>query len=145
MSDRNSIAAGWIVIGLILCQFVPLNRINPPSGNSAGIPSDVRAVLEAHCYRCHSNETKWPVSAYIAPLSWFVVGKVHEARNALNFSNYQDKPVALRSAVNSRIHTIANSRNLSRHACIPGFQQIRMTGQERRRLLDWSSDNNCEP
>jgi hypothetical protein len=145
MSDRNSIAAGWIVIVLILCQFIPLDRTNPPSANPAGIPSDVRAVLKAHCYRCHSNETKWPPSAYIAPLSWIVVREVHEARNALNFSNYQDKPVALRSAVNCRIHKIANSGNLTSHDGIPGFQQIRMTGQERRLLLDWTSDNNCEP
>ena len=145
MSDRNSIAAGWIVIVLILCQFVPLDRINPPSGNSADIPPDVRAVLKANCYRCHSNETKWPLSAYIAPLSWIIVREVHEARTTLNFSNYQDTPAALRSAVNCRIHKIANSRDLTRHACIPGFQQISISGQERRLLLDWTSGNNCEP
>jgi hypothetical protein len=144
MSPRNSTAAGWFVIVLILCQFVPLNRINPPAETPAGIPSDVRTVLVTHCYRCHSNETKWPLSAYIAPLSWIVVLEVHEARNALNFSNYQGRPLAFRSKARSGIHKISNSGNLSLHASIPGFPQIRMTEHERLVLLEWSSDNNRE-
>lgn len=140
MSKRNSIAAGWIVIALILCQFVPLNRTNPGSETPAGIPAEVRTVLVANCYRCHSYETKWPASAYIAPLSWFVVREVHKARKVLNFSNFQKQSSAERSAFRFGIHKIAASENISRHAAIVGFQQIRMSEKERRLLLDWSSD-----
>ncbi|NTW51743.1 MAG: heme-binding domain-containing protein [Chlorobiaceae bacterium] len=140
MNKGNSTTAGWIIIALILCQFVPLNRINPPSTTPSAIPADVRSVLAAHCYRCHSNETKWPVSAYIAPLSWIVVREVHKARNAMNLSNYRDSPPAVRSAVAKAIRKISESGNLSRHAGIPGFPQIRITGQERRTLLEWASD-----
>ncbi|HWR01017.1 MAG TPA: heme-binding domain-containing protein [Chlorobaculum sp.] len=139
MSKRNRIAAGWIVIALILCQFVPLNRSNPVSGTPDGFPAEIRTVLVAHCYRCHSYETKWPVSAYIAPLSWIVVREVHKAREALNFSNLRKQPTADGDTARFGIHKIADSKNISRHATIVGFPQIRMTEKERRLLLDWSS------
>jgi hypothetical protein len=145
MSTRNSIVAGWVVIVMILCQLVPLNRVNPHSEPSANLPADVRAVLMKHCFQCHSNSTQWPISAYIAPFSWIVVREVHEARNALNFSTVQNKGLAGRTTSRNGIYKLATAGNLSRHARIPGFPKIMMSKHEQKLLLDWSARNKCEP
>ena len=51
-------------------------------------PRDVQWILRRACYDCHSTETRWPIWAYVAPLSWQVVGDVERARSVLNFSDW---------------------------------------------------------
>ncbi len=42
------------------------------------------------CYSCHSNETDWPVYAYVAPMSWLVRYDVESGRDELNFSDWDE-------------------------------------------------------
>ena len=43
------------------------------------------------CFDCHSNETKWPWYAHVAPVSWLVQHDVDDGRKHLNFSEWQKK------------------------------------------------------
>jgi hypothetical protein len=43
------------------------------------------------CWDCHSNETKWPLYARLAPTSWLLAHDIHNARNHLNFSKWADE------------------------------------------------------
>ena len=40
------------------------------------------------CGDCHSNESKWPAYAYVAPVSWFVVHHVNDGRDGFNTSEF---------------------------------------------------------
>ena len=73
---------------LVLAQFVPVDRTNPPVVEEIDAPVEVRAVLERACYDCHSNETVWPAYSYVAPVSWLVARDVHEGREHLNYSEW---------------------------------------------------------
>ncbi len=75
-----------VVFVLALAQLVPLDRTNPPVDGEAPASGEVREVLRRSCYDCHSHETRWPWYAHVAPVSWWVVHDVHEAREHLNFS-----------------------------------------------------------
>ena len=77
-----------IVLALIVLQFVPVERSNPPVEAEVPAPANVRAVLKQSCYDCHSNETRWPWYSHVAPVSWLVAHDVHEARKHLNFSTW---------------------------------------------------------
>ncbi|RXK80712.1 hypothetical protein EST62_12400 [Chlorobaculum sp. 24CR] len=136
--------AGWIIIALILIQFIPLNRVGPPSKPPSQISGSVLAVLKPHCFDCHSDETKWPRSAYIAPLSWYVTGKVRQAREALNFSRFDALPDAARREIEQSAFSLAESDGLSEHGEIPGFPPVSMTKKERVTLAGWASNNNRE-
>ncbi len=46
-------------------------------------------VLRTSCYDCHSNEVEWPWYSNVAPASWLVVYDVNEAREHMNFSEWQ--------------------------------------------------------
>jgi len=78
---------------LVLIQFYPLDRSNPPVTAEIETPPEVKVVLKESCYDCHSNETVWPFYAYIAPVSWLVVRDVHKARHDVNFSEWGSIPV----------------------------------------------------
>jgi len=80
----------YVLISIILIQFIPINRNNPPVDNNLVIstPKDVEVILKNSCYDCHSNETVWPVYSYIAPISWLVAKDVKNGREELNFSEW---------------------------------------------------------
>jgi hypothetical protein len=72
----------------IAIQLVPVDRSNPAVESDVPAPEPVRAVLRRACYDCHSNESVWPWYSRVAPVSWLIARDVHEGREALNFSRW---------------------------------------------------------
>ena len=80
-----------LVLGVlaVLIQLVPVDRSNPPVTGEISAPEPVLATLRSSCYDCHSNETTWPWYSRVAPVSWRIAGHVEEAREHLNFSEWE--------------------------------------------------------
>ena len=78
-----------LVVAMIVIQFVPVERTNPPVTGTIAAAPDVQAILQRSCYDCHSHETVWPWYSYVAPVSWLVADDVREAREHVNFSTWQ--------------------------------------------------------
>lgn len=144
MKNRFSTIAGWIVIVLILCQFIPLNRVDLTARIPATIPDDVAPVLKEHCLTCHSGQTRWPRSAYIAPLSWYVTSRVRQARQALDFSDYDALSLTAKRRIATTVSAFARKTDIAGHGQIPGFTPPELNQQERQRLIDWQRNNNRE-
>jgi len=120
----------WSLLSLILMQFIPLNRINPPAGADIGAPDLVKNALKRGCYDCHSNETHWSGIAYIAPLSWLVSDIVTSGRKALNFSaGYKEK--------NSEINRIISERPAHQRLYYLWKADAQLTDSETSALLKW--------
>jgi hypothetical protein len=79
-----------LAVLFLAIQLVPAGRTNPPPTKSLEAPPDVLAILRRSCYDCHSNESRWPWYAYVAPVSWLVVHDVEDGRKELNFSHWGD-------------------------------------------------------
>ncbi len=86
-----------LIIVLVLfvgIQFLQVNKHNPPVDNTQnfvdinGTPDDIKAMLQATCYDCHSNETHYPWYTYINPIGWFLKYHIDEGREELNFSEW---------------------------------------------------------
>lgn len=75
-----------------LAQVLPYGRVdNPPVRQEPAWDSPRTRELAARaCFDCHSNESKrqW---YHLAPASWWVASHVREAREHLNFSEW-DRP-----------------------------------------------------
>jgi len=83
--------AGLVVFGAL--QLVPYgwSHPNPPVTRDAPWPDAASAeIARDSCYDCHSNETDWPLYAYVAPMSWLVRRDVEGGRDELNFSRWDD-------------------------------------------------------
>lgn len=74
-----------IVIGI---QFFSINKTNPPVSAEFDASPEIKGIFKRACYDCHSNETKWPWYANVAPVSWLVSDDVEEGRRHLNFSGW---------------------------------------------------------
>ena len=77
-----------LLTAIIIIQFIPVDRDNPEVQEEIAAPAEVKTILQRSCYDCHSNKTEWPFYSYIAPVSWFVANDVQEAREDMNFTEW---------------------------------------------------------
>jgi hypothetical protein len=103
--------AGALVVAFIAIQFVPAHRTNRLGTGDPQAPRDVQWILRRACYDCHSTETRWPIWAYVAPISWQVVSDVERARKMVNFSDWASYDTTTQRALR---HTIAFSTSSHR-------------------------------
>src|SRR5688500_14272862 len=79
------VLAALLVVALLL----PFGRVeNPPvTAEPAWDSPRTRELVARSCFDCHSNQSKrqW---YHLAPVSWFVAHEVAEAREHLNFSEW---------------------------------------------------------
>lgn len=83
-----------LVVILVAIQFIPVDK------NDAATPevtafeaetqpsAEVKNILSANCYDCHSNKTAYPWYAKIAPVSLWIGHHVEEGKEHLDFSNW---------------------------------------------------------
>jgi hypothetical protein len=83
-----------ILIVFLLVQLIPVNRENPEFDVEYDFdaPDNVKEIVVNSCYDCHSNQTDWPFYSMVAPVSWFVVSDVNDARKKVNFSEWLLQP-----------------------------------------------------
>ena len=87
----------WLVFAVfVILQFIPNTYPEVIKSNeydliqTGMVPDEIGQILRTSCYDCHSNETKYPWYAYIAPVSWLVVRDVKQGRSDLNFSEWDN-------------------------------------------------------
>jgi len=84
-----AINAAIVLVVFVLIQIIPVPRDNPPLQREPAWDSpETRTLAVQACFDCHSNETKWPAYARVAPFGWLIWYDVVEGREALNFSEW---------------------------------------------------------
>jgi cytochrome c len=108
-------AAGLVGLGYVHPFGNP--RVEPPQSpgtllQDANMPSGAKAVLLAKCADCHSNETRWPIYARIAPGSWLIEKDIVEARKRINLSQWKDTPLETQQVWTAKIVREAKSGDM---------------------------------
>lgn len=108
-------AAGLVGLGYVHPFGNP--RVEPPQAlgtllQDANMPSGAKAVLLAKCADCHSNETRWPIYARIAPGSWLIEKDIVEARKRINLSQWKDTPLETQQVWTAKIVQEAKSGDM---------------------------------
>ena len=75
----------------------------------ASMPAPAKAVLVGKCADCHSEGTRWPRYARIAPGSWLIERDVMEGRRHMNLSKWAELTADDRRTLESKI--IRETRN----------------------------------
>jgi len=79
-----------LVILFIAIQFFSDRKTNPSVKAEIDAPTEVKSIFQRACYDCHSNQTKWPWYANIAPVSWLIVDDVDNGREQFNFTDWEN-------------------------------------------------------
>lgn len=102
------------------------------------IPENVKSLLQAACYDCHSNNTNYPWYANIQPMGWLLANHIMDGKKELNFSEfgtYSDrrqlsKLKSIASQVKDDEMPLASYTMLHKNA--------RLTKEQKALIIDWA-------
>lgn len=119
------------VLGLVVIQLIPVSRTNPPVVSEPNWDSpQTRALMERACFDCHSNETKWPAYAYVAPISWLMAHDTNEGRQKFNLSDWKNHP----GEGDEMVESVQNG-SMPMPIYLPMHPQANLTAAEKDQLI----------
>jgi len=126
------------LVGFALAQLVPVERSNPPVEEEVPAPAPVRKILRRSCYDCHSNETRWPWYARVAPVSWLVAYDVSEARGHMNFSTWNRYDARKRAKHLEEIWEEVEAGDMPLPYYLPLHPDAQLSREDRAAIHAWS-------
>lgn len=135
----GAIAGAVIFVAL---QFVPVDGIgnNPPARFNVDAPPEVMKILRESCMDCHSNETRWPWYARIAPPSWLVIRDVKKGRARFNMSEWSDEDEVMKEGIAADKETsweMIEKDEMPPWFYVPMHPSARLTDDEKATLKKW--------
>jgi cytochrome c len=93
VAKKLGIALAVLVGSLVLAQVHPFGDPRRDVQHedllqTVSMPDAARRTLIAKCADCHSDATRWPVYARVAPASWLIERDIAEGRRHLNLSHW---------------------------------------------------------
>ncbi|HKE57540.1 MAG TPA: heme-binding domain-containing protein [Pyrinomonadaceae bacterium] len=141
-------AVRWVTVILfcllLVIQFVRPARTNPVVDESLSLQSrlpvdpKVAAILDRSCADCHSNKTRWPWYSNVAPVSWFVIGHVNDARRDLNFSEWGNYDRRRQSARLRQMCDLTSSGAMPLSSYTPLHPGSKLTAEDVKAICDWT-------
>lgn len=136
---RIAIAAVGLLVAI---QLWPVRRTNPPVTGEIEAPAEVKAVLRRSCYDCHSNETRWTWYAYVAPVSWVVVGDVDKGRRELNLSQWAALTPRRKSMVPQKMLDKIETGAMPLGRYVRMHPEARLTPEDVETIRRWAEASN---
>jgi len=140
-----AVGAGVVVLAIAALSLVhPWGNLRPTSsqGNvilaGSNVPEEVQTLLAHKCGDCHSNNTRWPAYSRIAPSSWLVEHDVHEGREHMNLSNWEQYAIDSRIDLLSKISTQLRQRKMPLKQYLLLHPEARLSESERKLIVDWT-------
>lgn len=137
MKRLTQVVLGVVAVFAVM-QGVRPAQTNPPVTGDVGAPPEVAGLLRRACYDCHSNETRWPWYAQVAPVSWLVTHHVDEGRRELNFSEWQGYDAQRRAHKLEETEELVREGEMPMKGYLPLHPEARLSDAEKQRLLDWA-------
>jgi len=145
--SKLAAGAAMAVVAVAACSFVhPWGNLRSgfPAGGAvlagASVPDEVRAVIVQKCGDCHSNNTRWPLYSRIAPASWLVERDVHEGREHLNLSSWDQYRTDDRIDLLAHIGTQVRQGKMPLKQYLLLHPEARLSDADRKLILDWSKN-----
>jgi cytochrome c551/c552 len=131
-----------LIAAFALLQFVPVKRDNPPGPDTFTAPADVKAIVKKACYDCHSNSTKWPWYAHVAPASWTAASHVREARARLNLSNWARMTAEKQKRKSLKIADEIEEGGMPLPMYLKMHPEARLSEKEKQTIAKWARGLN---
>ncbi len=131
--------AAFVVVTVVIggaMQLIQVPHDNPPANGPIQFDSpQTQALFEGACADCHTNETKWPWYAYVAPGSWLNALHVKDAREQMNLSELGAMPAFRKDRLGEEIEMQLRSGNMP-----PADYQLlhpsaRLTDEQKTQLI----------
>jgi hypothetical protein len=139
------------IVAFILIQFIQPARnkngqvLQTDITRTFTVPATIKAILEAACYDCHSNNTRYPWYANIQPGGWWLAKHINYGKEEINFSEFGSYSPRRQA---NKLRSIENSINdgsmpLSSYTLL--HKDARLTNEQKAQLIAWVSKLRDSP
>lgn len=130
----------WIAVIFLGMQLIPVDRANKPVSKKTNFvdiyktPDSIKLILQNACYDCHSNETRYPKYAYVAPISWLIKDHINDGRAHLNFSEWGSYGKELKENAMEKAAATVKSYEMPLPAYVSYHPKANLTTKQRKIL-----------
>jgi len=131
------IGIGAPFLVLFAIQFVPYGRDHARPPEQVRVAWDTQRTEELvrrACFDCHSNETRWPWYASIAPISWRIQTDVNLARRKLDFTAFDAGDETMAEAAAEAAETVTRG-DMPPQDYVLMHPEAQLRGAERQALV----------
>jgi len=137
-----------LIVLFIIIQFIPAGiPSNKPEdeksiAKSSLVTGHVLNQLKKSCFDCHSDQTKLPWYAKIAPSSWLLSGHINEGKSHLNFSEWEDYSRREKIGLLEAIKDEVESGNMPLKSYLLIHRDARLDSEKISLLSKWTSETS---
>lgn len=134
-----------LAIIFVIIQFVrPAKNSEEAFGpdditKTVNVPEDVKNILVASCFDCHSNSTNHMWYENIQPIGWWIGNHINEGKSELNFSifnTYKNKRKAHKFEEIGEMVS-EDEMPISSYTLIHG--NAKLSDEQKRVLINWAT------
>ena len=132
-----------LAIALVAQVFQP-DRSAPPIDPANDMlvmtqaPDDIKAMVHAACYDCHSDRSTYPWYSYVTPVNFWLQDHINEGREKINFSRW-DLSASQKHAHEAGEEVQEGEMPLDSYTWVHG--EARLEGAQRTALANWFNAN----
>lgn len=134
-----------MVTAVVLLQFFQHSRNENGDQNHAefkkalNVPENIGQILNASCFDCHSNSTRYPWYTMLQPVGWWMRSHINEGKSELNFDEFDSYPLRRKL---SKLKSIAEriedgSMPLQSYTLI--HRSAKLSDKEQKIMTNWIS------
>jgi len=139
----------WVLIVVaclfVIAQFKRPAKTNPAFDQSMALDAHtqldpkVAAILDRSCNDCHSNKTRWPWYANVAPVSWFVIDHVEEGREHMNLSEWGKYSSDERKALLGDFCELVTENAMPLSSYTPLHPGSKLSDEDKKVICEWAA------
>ena len=126
--------------GSLIHPFGRLDRNvrDAPMLSGSSINPETLHLIERACQDCHSSNTRVPLYARVAPMSWTIERDVALGRSRLNLSRWREYSEAERIRLLSEMGSAVRNRAMPAPSYLLLHREARLSDEERERIYRWT-------
>ena len=101
-------------------------------------PDDIRTLVNAACYDCHSDRSTYPWYSYVTPVNFWLQDHINEGREKMNFSRW-NLSASQKHAHEAGEEVQEGEMPLDSYTWVHG--EARLDAAQRKRLVEWFAAN----
>lgn len=132
------------LIAFVVMQFFRVDK-NKAEGDFVAAfiqqtqPDDqVHIILKTACFDCHSDNTRYPWYAEIAPVSYWLDDHIRHGKGSLNFSNWDSYSKKDKSHIMDELIEEVKGRHMPLPSYTWGHSEANLTDEQILAVVQWA-------
>ena len=134
-----------LAVILVIIQFIrPAKNLGQAFGpdditKTMNVPEDVKAILVASCYDCHSDFTNHMWYENIQPIGWWIGNHISDGKRHLNFSIYNTYKDKRKAHKFEEIGEMVSSDEMPMSSYTLVHGNAKLNEEQKRLLINWAT------